>query len=162
MKKYLRHINETMHETLHSQGPKDRKKKDSLRPPKLILQSITEATCWQPLWLGIAQKHWGIRMTDWILDVTDQKSTICNTLWMHAKSLQSCVALWNLKNCSLQDSYVHRILQEIMLELVTQPSSRESSWPRDPTASLMSPALAGMFFTTSTNWQAHVTYYCYC
>lgn len=79
-------------------------------PPKLILQSIMEATCWQPLWLGIAQKHWRIRMTDWILDVTDQKSTICDTLWMHAKSLQSCVALWNLMNYSLQDSYVHGIL----------------------------------------------------
>ena len=199
-------------------------------PPRLLLQSITEATCWQPLWLGIARKHWGIRMADWILDVTDQKSTICNTLWMRAKSLQSCVtlcvyvksfsrvwlfatpwtvayqappsmgfsrqeywsglpypfpvdlpdpgieprspafqadvstfeppgmSLWNLMNCSLQDSYVHGILQERILELVALPSSRESSWPRDPAASLMSPALAGMFFTTSTTWEAHVTY----
>ena len=141
------------------QGPKDRNKMTHWDlPPKLILQSITEATCWQPLRLAIAQKHWGIRMTDWILDVTDQKSTICNTLWMLAKSLQSCVTLWNLMNWSLQDSYVHGILQERILELVALPSSRESSWPRDPTAFLMSPALAGMFFTASTTWEVHETY----
>ena len=32
------------------------------------------------------------------------------------------------------------------------PSSRGSSQPRDPTPSLMSPVLAGRFFTTSTTW----------
>ena len=35
-------------------------------------------------------------------------------------------------------------------EWVAMPSSRASSWPRNLTLSLMSPALAGRFFTTST------------
>ena len=33
------------------------------------------------------------------------------------------------------------------------PSSRGSSQPRDQTASLTSPALAGGFFTTSATWE---------
>ena len=36
------------------------------------------------------------------------------------------------------------------------PSSRGSSWPRDPKCvCLMSPALVGGFLTTSTTWEAH-------
>ena len=35
------------------------------------------------------------------------------------------------------------------------PSSRGSSQSRDQHASLMSPALAGEFFTTSATWEAH-------
>ena len=35
------------------------------------------------------------------------------------------------------------------------PSSRGSSGPRDGTGSLMSPALAGDFFTIITTWEAH-------
>ena len=34
------------------------------------------------------------------------------------------------------------------------PSSRGSSQPRDQTASLTSPELAGSFFTTSATWEA--------
>ena len=37
------------------------------------------------------------------------------------------------------------------------PSSRGSSQPRDQTPSLMSPALAGRVFTTSTTWEAWFT-----
>ena len=57
--------------------------------------------------------------------------------------------------CSLPGSSVHGILQARILEWVAMPSSRGSSWPRDQTGtSLMSPALAGRFFTTSTTWGA--------
>ena len=38
------------------------------------------------------------------------------------------------------------------------PSSKRSSNPGVEPASLMSPALAGGFFTTSTTWEAPLTY----
>jgi len=50
------------------------------------------------------------------------------------------------------------ILQARILEWVAIPFSRGSSQPRDQTASLMFPALAGSFFTTSTTWEANQTF----
>ena len=50
-------------------------------------------------------------------------------------------------------SAVHGILQARILEWVAAPSSRASSQPRDRTVSVMSPALAGGFFTTSATWE---------
>ena len=57
--------------------------------------------------------------------------------------------------CSLPGSSVQGIPQARILERVSMPSFRGIFWPRDwsPT-SLMSPALAGRFFTTSTTWEA--------
>ena len=52
---------------------------------------------------------------------------------MHAKSLQSCPALCDSKNCSCPGSYVHGILQTRILELVAILFSRGSSQPRDLT-----------------------------
>ena len=49
-------------------------------------------------------------------------------------------------------SFVHGILQVRILEWVAMPSSSGSSQPRDQT--LMSSALAGGFFTTSTTWES--------
>ena len=43
-----------------------------------------------------------------------------------------------------------------ILEWVAISSSRGSSRPRIQSASLLSPAFAGRFFTTSTSWEAHV------
>ena len=51
-------------------------------------------------------------------------------------------------------SSIHGILKARILEWVAIPSSRGSSQLRDWTASVMSPALAGGFFTTSTTWEA--------
>ena len=52
-------------------------------------------------------------------------------------------------------SSVHGIFQARILEWVAMPSSRGSSQPRDQTqGSLMSPALAGGFFSTSAIWEA--------
>ena len=64
---------------------------------------------------------------------------------MRARSLLSCQTLCNSMDCSPPGSSVHGILQARILEWVAMPSSRGSSQPRDRT---MSPALAGMFFTT--------------
>ena len=52
---------------------------------------------------------------------------------MHAKSLQSCLTLCDLKNCTLPGSSVRRILQARILQWVAMPSSRGSSLPRDRT-----------------------------
>ena len=51
-------------------------------------------------------------------------------------------------------SSVHGILQTRILEWVAGPSSRDLPDPGIEPASLMSPALAGEFFTTSTTWEA--------
>ena len=47
-------------------------------------------------------------------------------------------------------SSVHEILQARILEWAAMPSSRGSSQPRD----LLSPALAGRFFSSSATWEA--------
>ena len=58
--------------------------------------------------------------------------------------------------CSLPGSSVHGILQARILEGFAISSSRASSWPWDPGIEptyLMSPALAGGFFTTRATWE---------
>ena len=50
---------------------------------------------------------------------------------LHAKSLQSCLTLYDPMDCSLPGSSVHGILQARILEWVAMPSSRGSSQPRD-------------------------------
>ena len=59
---------------------------------------------------------------------------------MCAKSLQSCLTLCNPVDCSLPGFSVHGILQARILGWVAIPMS------------LMSPTLAGRFFTNSTTW----------
>ena len=68
---------------------------------------------------------------------------------MGAKSLQSCPSLCDPMDCSPPGSSVHGILQARMLEWAAVSSSKGSSEPGIEPASLMSPALAGGFFTTS-------------
>ena len=75
---------------------------------------------------------------------------------MHAKSLQSCPTLCDPMDRSLPGSSVHGILQARILEWVAMPFSRGSSDPGIKPMSLMSPALAGGFFTTSTTWEAPI------
>ena len=52
---------------------------------------------------------------------------------MHAKSLQSCLTLWDPVDWSPPGSSVHGILQARILEWVAMTSSRGSFWPRDQT-----------------------------
>ena len=65
-----------------------------------------------------------------------------------AKSLQLCLTFCDRMNCSLPGFSVHEILQIRILEWVAVPSFCGSSQHRDQTLSLLSPALAGGFFTT--------------
>ena len=55
-----------------------------------------------------------------------------------------------------QAPFVHGILQARILECVAITSSRGSFLPRIETLPLMSPALAGVFFTTMATWEAHL------
>ena len=71
-----------------------------------------------------------------------------------AKLLQSCPTLRNPMDHSPPGFSVHGILQAKMLEWVAMPSSRGSSNPGIESMSLMYPALAGGFFTTSATWEA--------
>ena len=73
---------------------------------------------------------------------------------MSAQSLQSCLTLWNPIDCSPPDSSVHGILQARILEWVAISFSSGSPDPGIKLMSLMSPALAGRFFTTSATWEA--------
>ena len=71
---------------------------------------------------------------------------------MHAKLLQSCPALCNTMVCSLPGSSVRGILQARILEWVAMPSSRDLPNSGIEPASLVSPALAGRFFSTKATY----------
>ena len=81
------------------------------------------------------------------------------SICMHAKLLQSCLTLCDSMVCSPPGFTVHGILQARILEWVAMPSSRGSSQTRDGTHISTSPALADLFFTTSTTWEAHSLVY---
>ena len=67
---------------------------------------------------------------------------------------QSSPTLCDPMDCSPPGSCVHGILQAI-LEWVAMSSSKGSSRPGMEPTSLMSPAMAGGFFVSSTTWEAH-------
>ena len=81
------------------------------------------------------------------------------SICMYAKLLQSCLTLCDSMVCSPPGFTVHGILQARILEWVAMPSSRGSSKTRDGTRISTSPALADLFFTTSTTWEAHSLVY---
>ena len=66
---------------------------------------------------------------------------------MRAKSLQSCLTLFDPMDCSPQGFSVHGILQARILEWVVISFSRGSSWPRDGTQASWVSWIAGRFFT---------------
>ena len=64
---------------------------------------------------------------------------------LYVKWLQSCLTLFSPMDCSVPGSSVHGILQARKLEWVVVPSSRGSSWPRDPTHIFCCSCTAGRF-----------------
>ena len=77
----------------------------------------------------------------------------CKTsLCMCAKSLQSCLTFSNPRDCSPTGSSVHGILQARILDWVAMPSSRGSSTQESNRLLLISPPLAGGFFTASATF----------
>ena len=79
------------------------------------------------------------------------RSLYTTKLCMCAKSLQLCLTLCDPMDCSLPGSSVHRIFQASGLPC---PPPGDLPNPGIEPASLMSPALAGRFFDTSTTWEA--------
>ena len=70
-------------------------------------------------------------------------------LCTHACSVTPlCLTFCYPMDCNLLGSSIHGIFQARILAWVSISHSRESSWPREWTESLVSPALAGGFFTT--------------
>ena len=73
---------------------------------------------------------------------------------MHAELLQSYPTLCDPMDYSLPGFSVHGIPQAIKLEWVAISYSGDLPDPGIKPTSLMSPALAGRFFTTSASWEA--------
>ena len=67
--------------------------------------------------------------------------------------LQSCLTLCDPMDRSLPSSPVHGTLQARILEWVACPPPGDLPKPGIKPKSLMSPALAGRFFTTSITWE---------
>ena len=63
----------------------------------------------------------------------------------------------SLVDCSWPGSSVHEILQARILEWVAFPSPGDRPNPGIAPMSLMSPALAGGFFATSSTWEAQMS-----
>ena len=85
-----------------------------------------------------------------LIDISPKKTCV----YLFAKSLQWCLTLCDATDCSPPGSSVHGIFQARILEWVAMPFSRGSSNPGLEPAPLVSPALAGGFFTTSATWEA--------
>ena len=82
------------------------------------------------------------------------KSKSCASLsFAYVLITQSCLTLCDLVDCSLPGSSVQGILQVRILEWVTIPFSRGSSWPRDWTRVS---CIAGGFFTV---WATRKLYF---
>ena len=69
-------------------------------------------------------------------------------------TLLQCPTLCHPMDCSPPGSCVHGILQARILEWLPCSPPGDLPNPEIEPASLMSPALAGGFFTTSTTWEA--------
>ena len=81
---------------------------------------------------------------------------------MYAKSLQSCPPLCDPVDCSLPGSCVHGIRQARIPEWLSCPPAWDLHNPGIEPMSLMSPVLAGGFFTSSTSWEAlSLSNHCY-
>ena len=90
---------------------------------------------------------WDLYVPGFISPMASRDSAVlwvCKAVCVCVLSCFSCVRFCDLFNCSLPGSSVQRFLQARILEWVTLPSSRESSWPRDQT---QASCIAGGFFT---------------
>ena len=88
---------------------------------------------------------------------TPGKPHVCVCMYVYrwcAKSLQSCLTLCGLMDCSPPGSSVPGILQARILEQLAIPFSRGSSRPRETWVFL----IAGRFFTIWATWEAIYIY----
>ena len=92
----------------------------------------------------------GHKESDRVEQLNNNNSIGIEGCYVHvcAKSLQACPTLCDPMDCSLPGSSVYGILQVRILEWVAMPFSRGFFRLGMEPMSLMSPALAGGFFTT--------------
>ena len=76
---------------------------------------------------------------------------------VRAKSLQSYPTLCDPMGCSPLGSSVHGILQARYWRRLTCRPPEDRPNPGIKPASLISPALASGFFTTTVTWEAHIS-----
>ena len=79
---------------------------------------------------------------------------------MCAKSLQSCLTLCDPMDCSPPGSSVHGILQARIVEWLPCSPPGDLPDPGIKPESLLYPALAGGFFTTSATWDVRALGVC--
>ena len=73
---------------------------------------------------------------------------------MHVKSLQPCLTLCGLMDCCPPCSSVHGISRQEHCSGLLCPPPGDLPNPGIKPTSLMSPALAGRLFMTSTTWES--------
>ena len=81
------------------------------------------------------------------------------TLCWFGMLTKSCPTLCSPMDCSLPGSSAHGIFQARILSGVPFPTPGDLPNPEIEPASLLSPALASGFFTTSATWEAPYTLY---
>ena len=80
-----------------------------------------------------------------------------NSLFVHAKWLQSCLTVWNHMDCGPPGSSVQWILQARTLEWVAMLFSKGIFPTQGSNPHLfMSPAFAGELFTTRATWETQL------
>ena len=87
----------------------------------------------------------------------EKRDPICTgdaSVCLHAKLVQSCLALCDSVDCSPPGSFVHGILQSSIQEWVAIYFSREFPSPGIEITFFMYPALTGRFLTPSVTWEA--------
>ena len=112
-----------------------------------LLICIKDKSNW--LLSAIQEFHWLLKMEKEFKEYLQQfiKDRWGTWVWEYVH-ICSVVSDYLLPN-DPPDSSVHGVFQAGILEQIATPSSRGSSQPRDWTTSLVSPALAGGFFTTA-------------
>ena len=118
-----------------------------LKKNEHIAMNLSQGHEHLPMLFVRSEKHCCMKWLGWVCQCV-RACCVC------AKSL-SCLILCDPMDCSLTGSSVHSILQTRILEWDVMPSSDPGTEP----ASLMSPALTGMFFTTKASWEAYVCAY---
>ena len=92
----------------------------------------------------------------WSLVAVDEPMCAC----VRSEMLQLCPTVCNPVDCNPPGSSVLGILQARVLEWVACPPPGDLPDQGIEPAPLMSPALAGGFFTTSATWEAQMSPYC--
>ena len=96
---------------------------------------MTSLTRWT--WVGDGQQSlaccspWCCKESDTTRRLELNEIDIFSYTCVHAKSLQSCLIVYDAIHCSPLGPTVHGFLQARILEWVAMPSSRGSSWLRD-------------------------------